>query len=97
MKKIIALTAISLFAVMPAAFAQDGSANSNSNNDGTATYPAAGGAAGASNSEVLAYSGLAAVGAAAAIGAAFAVANSGSDDKNVQLGGTGTTGTTGTR
>lgn len=99
MKKIIAATSLALFALAPAAaFAQGNSADNNSspNSQDTATYPASGGAAGAGNSEVLGYGVLAGVGAAAVIGTAFAVADSGSDDKNVSLGGTGTTGTTGT-
>ncbi|RJS92669.1 hypothetical protein [Salinisphaera sp. Q1T1-3] len=95
MKKTLTAVAVSLFALAPAAsFAQ--STDSSAQGD-AATYPASGGAAGADSTKVIGYTALAGVGAAAAIGAAFAVADSGSDDKNVDLGGgTGTTGTTGT-
>ncbi|MAS08586.1 hypothetical protein [Salinisphaera sp.] len=96
MKKFLTAASITLLALAPAVtFAQ---ANDDSSNREAATYtPASGGSAGASAGEVAGYTALAVVGAGAAIGAAFAVANSGSDDENVDLNGaTGTTGTTGT-
>lgn len=99
MKKIIAATSLALFALTPAAaLAQGDSADTNAapGAQETSSYPAPGDAAGESGTSTLAYGTLAGLGVAAVVGTTIAVANSGSDDDNVNLGATGTTGTTGT-
>ncbi len=97
MKKFLTAASITLLAFAPAITFAQANDTSNDNREAATYTPASGGSAGASAGEVAGYTALAVVGAGAAIGAAFAVANSGSDDENVDLNGaTGTTGTTGT-
>ncbi|MES1926926.1 hypothetical protein [Salinisphaera sp. T31B1] len=84
-RNVFAAAGIALFALSPAVMAQQ----SDSDN-----RPAAGGAMGADNSQVVSHAVLAGVTSAALIGAAFAVADNDSDD--VVLGNGGSTGTTGT-